>query len=274
MDLRTRIRTSLRSTILRAAVVRMRHVGIHQADAFVASYPKSGNTWLRFMLGQLLADAEMSFDSVEAFIPPVGAHRRGPRVLPGGGRLIKTHESYRDPYGTAIYLVRDGRDVSISYYHHQLRQGTFDGEFSSFLARFLDGRADAFGVWHEHVASWLDSPIARRGRLEVVRYEEMRRDALGTMKRVLGLLGVATSDERIRAIIEANTMERMRRKEETASVVKKKRSDIPIVRKGAPGEWRQVFTERDHEMFLERAGTMLARLGYETGPNDTAVRRP
>jgi hypothetical protein len=262
----------LRSTILRTAVVRLRHAGIRDADAFVASYPKSGNTWLRFMLGQLLSDEEMGFDAVKVVIPPVGAHRHGPRVLPGGGRLIKTHESYRDPYRTAIYMVRDGRDVAISYYHHQLRQGTFEGEFSTFLTRFLDGRADAYGVWHEHVASWLDSPIARRGNLEVVRYESMRRDPLETMKRVLKALGVGASDEKVRAIIEANTMERMRRKEGSATVVKTKRGDIPIVRKGSPGEWREVFSERDHENFLERAAPMLARLGYEIGPTDSATR--
>jgi len=254
----------MRLTFVRSAIVRVRHAGVRREDAFVASYPKSGTTWLRFMLGQLLSDREMDFDTVEAMIPMVGWHRDAPRVLPDGGRLVKTHESYRKVYRKAIYMVRDGRDVAISYYHHQVRQGLFEGDLSSFVARFLDGRADGYGVWHEHAASWLDSPIARQGGLLVVRYEELRRNPLDTMRQVVAMLDLATPDEVIRRVIETNTMERMRGKEASATVVKKKRDDIPIVRKGKPGEWRDVLSEHDRAAFVRRAGPMLTRLGYDT----------
>jgi len=263
LDLGTRVRLSMRSTFLRSAIVRVRHAGVSRKDAFVASYPKSGTTWLRFMLGQLLSEREMDFDSAEAMIPMVGRHRDAPRVLPDGGRLIKTHESYRAVYRKAVYMVRDGRDVAISYYHHQVRQGMFEGDLSSFVARFLEGRTEGYGGWHGHVASWLDSPVARKGDLLVVRYEEMRRDPLGTMRKVVATLGLTTPDEAIRRVIETNTMERMRGKEASATVVKKKRDDIPIVRKGKPGEWREVLGEGDRAAFVRRAGPMLARLGYD-----------
>jgi hypothetical protein len=242
----------------------MRHADIRPEDAFVASYPKSGTTWLRFMLGQLLSNREMDFDTAETMIPMVGWHRDAPRVLPGEGRLVKTHESYRNVYRKAVYMVRDARDVVISYYHHQVRQGLFEGDLSTFVARFLDGRTDGYGVWHRHVASWLDSPIDREGGLLVVRYETMRRDPLDTMRQVVSTLGLTLPDEAIRRVIETNTMERMRAKEASATVIKKKRDDIPIVRRGRPGEWREVLTERDRAAFLRRAGPMLARLRYDT----------
>ena len=145
----------------------------------------------------------------------------------------------------------------------QVRQGMFEGDLSSFVARFLEGRTEGYGGWHGHVASWLDSPVARKGDLLVVRYEEMRRDPLGTMRKVVATLGLTTPDEAIRRVIETNTMERMRGKEASATVVKKKRDDIPIVRKGKPGEWREVLGEGDRAAFVRRAGPMLARLGYD-----------
>ena len=53
----------------------------------------------------------------------IGRHRSSAASLPGGGRLIKTHEPYNHRYSRSIHLVRDPRDVAISYWSFMQRIG-------------------------------------------------------------------------------------------------------------------------------------------------------
>ena len=157
-----------------------RHTSVSRRDAFLVSYPKSGNTWLKFMLAHLLGGREADLDNDSTVIADVGSHRATPRVLPGGGRLIKSHEPYSSPqkrfYRKAIYLIRDGRDVAVSYYYTLIRRGLYEGDFGPFLRLFLAGDVDGYGPWHEHVRSWLESPLHEDGSLLVLRYEDMLAD--------------------------------------------------------------------------------------------------
>ena len=112
-----------------------------------------------------MSGREADFDNDSTVIAEVGSHRAAPGVLPGGGRLIKSHEPYSGPqkrvYRKAIYLIRDGRDVAVSYYYTLIRRGLYEGDFGPFLRLFLAGGVDGYGPWHEHVESWLDSPLQR-----------------------------------------------------------------------------------------------------------------
>jgi len=93
----------------------MRHWGLDPNDAFIASYPRSGNTWLRFVLYEVLVAGQAAdFDEVNHIVAEVGLHGPAIPLLPGGGRLIKTHEPYQKQYKKAIYLVRDARDVVLA----------------------------------------------------------------------------------------------------------------------------------------------------------------
>jgi hypothetical protein len=109
----------------------LNHRSLKSSDVLFASYPKSGNTWIKFMLGQIITGREVDFDSVDRVIPYLGDDMPPVGPLPNGGRLIKTHEPFRGitaPYvKKAVVLVRDGRDVALSYYRSQLRRGWFEG---------------------------------------------------------------------------------------------------------------------------------------------------
>ncbi|HEX5323908.1 MAG TPA: sulfotransferase domain-containing protein [Capsulimonadaceae bacterium] len=248
---------------LRRYVVWSRHRGVTEKDVFLASYPKSGNTWLKFLLCHLLAGEEIDFDRSDMLCPPIGFHEQGRALLPEGGRLIKTHEAFRPEYKKSVYIVRDGRDVAVSYYFHCLRDGSFEGEFADFLPLLLAGQIDGYGTWKQNVLSWLDSPAAPNGGVCIIRYEDCHTCPEETMEKVTGFLGIPASSERIKQALEANTAQKMREKEGTAKDNgQKPRADIPFVRSAKTGDWRNTFTADQHALFLKEAGDVLQRMGY------------
>jgi hypothetical protein len=256
------IRQFLSRTPLRAAHVWNLHRGLAENDLFLAAYPKSGSTWLRFLVGGILVGEDIGFDRAKSVIPIVGHHRDAPDLLPGGGRILKTHEKYRPIYRRAVLLVRDPRDTAISYYYHQLRQEQFAGSFEKFLSLFVAGKL-AYGCWYSHLLSWIDSPLAPTGNLLVVKYEDLKHDPFRQLGAVLEFMGINLPAERITGAIEGNTLSEMRKKEKSATVLKVRRTDIPVVREGKAQGWRAQLTRGQNELVAQRdrAG-LLERLGY------------
>jgi hypothetical protein len=254
---------------LRLIPVVYRHATVSRQDAFLASYPKSGNTWLKFMVTYLLSGSEADFDNDSAVIATVGSHRATPRLLPDGGRLIKSHEPYSNPqkraYRKAVYLVRDGRDVAVSYYYTRIRRGKFEGDFASFLRLFLGGGVDGYGPWHHHVESWLASPLQENGSLLVLKYEDLLTDPVQGLGRVMEFLGRPVSREQAEESVRTYSAERMREQEKRSRFhEQQKRRDIMFVRTAESGGWVETFTPEDEALFKTVAGDVLERLGYDS----------
>ena len=91
-------------------------MGLRPEDAILASYPRSGSTWLRFLLLESVTGQKAEWKNVNRLIPYVGGHRRIPALLPGNRRIVSTHDSRIGPSKQGLLLVRDPRDVSLSYF--------------------------------------------------------------------------------------------------------------------------------------------------------------
>lgn len=253
-----------RNRVLRSGVNVLRHRGVTSADALLVSYPKSGNTWVKFMLAHALTGVETSFDATEDAIGRIGGRTDVPALLPGGGRILKSHEAFsagvRAP-GRVVYVVRDGRDVAVSYYEQFVRKGMNPGPFSSYLPRFVAGTVDGYGPWGRHATSWLDGGIARNGRLLTIRYEDLLEDPSGGLQQTLEFLGAPIDTDMVEAAVEANRFEQMRQRE-TQSAFHEKQGDRFFVRRGVAGGWRETFSDADSELFDHAFGAVLERLGY------------
>ncbi len=201
------IRPLLRRTVLRPLVVAWRHRGLRPADVMLASYPRSGSVWTKSMLADLLAGEQVSFRAADRLIPHVGAHHAGRAILPGGGRLIKSHESYRRVYGRSIYLVRDPRDVVISYFGLLSRLPEHTPELSEFVSRWLSGSIGGLGPWDDHVHSWLEGSM--QSPVLVVRYEDLTASPQELLGSMLDFLGVEPEPDAIERTIARNDRQRM-----------------------------------------------------------------
>ncbi|MGB2606391.1 MAG: sulfotransferase domain-containing protein [Candidatus Sulfotelmatobacter sp.] len=263
-------------TWLRDPIVWLRHRGLDSSDVYLAEFPRSGSTWLRFILVEILTGEPAGFLNVNSAIPEIGTHGRARPILPGGGRLIKTHEPYRRNYRRAIYLVRDVRDVLFSVEACDREFGwanyfSHGRDFDGYLESFLNGGTMRFRSWQGHVHSFLDSPTAASGNMLLVHYEEMRRNTEATLLQILEFLEVDADPSAVRNAIANNTLERMRAKEDSVKKPDVKLTKGTLLRghkkgrfvgKGALGGWREKLTPEQLQLIDRYAGDAMQRLGY------------
>ena len=160
------LKSAKEKTFLRRAP----QIAVHDADVFIVSYPRSGNTWMRFLLANLLAPQEtITFRNIENFVPDL---HKSAAVLDNwpGRRYIKSHHRCYDRYPRFLYLYRDGRDAVVSYHHYVTEKKAFSGDFDEFV---FSPRAAKFGSWREHVGGALDFAASHPGRVLVLQYERM-----------------------------------------------------------------------------------------------------
>src|SRR5947209_4401253 len=258
-----RVRAS--RTRLRGPLVWVRHFGLDANDVFLASYPRSGNTMLRFPLAELIGGIPASFDHVQRIVPEIGVHVDAFPLLPGTGRLIKTHERYRRKYRRAIYIVRDVRDVAVSAFARESALGLLGGmSFDEYLEPFLLGRMSRWGAWSDNVESWLTSPIARNGNLLLMRYEDIHREITAAVSSALKFIGLQATEDAIRRACESNSISEMREKERNSATLPQTAEGGGLVRTGVVEGWRQSFSPPQLALVEQHAGKMLARFGYET----------
>ena len=253
-------------SIPRRPVVWYRHRPFEPTDVVIAEYPKSGETWLNFMLAEIIFGEPVGFESVKTFIPGVGLGRVPARLPDSDVRIWKTHEQHRREYRKAVYLVRHVGDVAVSYFNFLAWKKLQTMEFKEFLEAFLHSRVSPYGSWQAHVTSWLDATDAD---VHVVRYEDLRRDTPATLRSILDFLGVDTQQGTLEAAINGNTIEAMRQKERTARADLFKRRDNDrggFVRKGTAGESARWLDADDLALIEEGAGDALRRLGYQVRP--------
>lgn len=163
---------------------------------WLASYPRSGNTLLRTILFKsfgLGSYSEYSMgDAVEVKSPP--AHLDGVFLhYPQGWRRflseeaespwplpVKTHGAPMDRQ-KAIYVVRDGRQVLLSYWRFHAKHHSAAGIT---LAELIGG-VDHYGDWSGHYRAWVDG----RRDLLVLKYEDLVEADMATLRRIADFIG-------------------------------------------------------------------------------------
>lgn len=222
------LRRSIARTSLREILLWKRHLGILTSDAFLASYPRSGSNWVKFLLLESILDRPLDFPQSDFLMPYVGNHHNAVPLLRNGGRLIKTHERYHSVYPKAIYLTRDPRDVVISEYRLRFNLGQYTGSIDDFIEEFLDKGVSGLGNWKEHVTSWLEAP---KSHILVIRFTDLKKDPEKYIPYMLNFLGIAIQPDAIQRAIANNTIGRMKEKE--AQIRKKKQPKWVYMEKSA-----------------------------------------
>jgi len=244
-----------------------RNVEIKATDIMLTSYPKSGNTWLRFLIGNLISDFHINFDNIEKVIPDIYRTHNYKLLEFSLPRIMKSHEYYDPRYKKVVYIVRDPRSVAVSYFHYLKKFKRIDDniEFSEYLPRFINGDYDSYGSWDQNVTSWISVMNDRKQQFLLIKYEDLKTNTFHELKNIMVFLGNEFSDKDIRKAIELSSFKKMK------SIEKKKASQnfkdtnlgIAFVRKGSSEEWRQYFTEKDHKLILDNYTKQMNMFGYD-----------
>src|SRR6185437_8501010 len=170
---------------------------------WLASYPRSGNTFYRVLLHRLFGfetnsmysiagDAERMTDDVLRLMQWIGQPETDREISDlcrdTSKHFLKTHDLPTDK-SPAVVLVRDGRDAVVSFAHfiRKTEQGIENAPrslFESTLEEII--RGDRFGGWSRNVRAWVD----RGAKTSVVRYEDLIADPIETAVGSLGRLGI------------------------------------------------------------------------------------
>lgn len=226
---------------------------------WLASYPRSGNTFARLLFHHLYG---VPLPSVYLPATPAGENkplaqrpllpelicemplsmaRNSPEPV-----LVKTHEMPSDD-APAIYLVRDGRDALVSHAHYVLNfdlkmESTNRGQFLDVLQKLIESD-NSFGGWDNNVRAW----TTRTAPTAVIRFEEL----------------VSAPVESIRAAIAVLGLPFVEREQYQVPQFTELHARIPnFFRRGGVDNWRDEMPDDLHELFWQRHGAVMNAMGY------------
>ncbi len=178
-----------------------------------------------------------------------------------------------------IYIVRDPRDVALSYYDFSRKYRHIEDSYplERYIGDFVTGRliSAGWGTWGENVASWVFARGARPGFL-LLRYEDMKVRPEQELTRIAEFLGIDASPEVLQTTLARSSADRMRELEKAQAKdwvsTKDKRSDIPFIRTASAGAWRSKLRPESVAEIEAAWGNVMTQLGYglATGKAESA----
>ena len=247
----------------------------YNKSVLVVEYPKSGGTWL----GQLISGCLVIPFPRNRFPILKRALFHG-HYLPKG-RITKNKR--------IILLVRDGRDVMVSYYHHQLiwnnknkltpnkvnyyRKTVGFTDYENVKANMNKYLEYAFthvppktqhfifpGNWSQFHEQWLKSDNLKH--VHIVRYEDLLTDCEATLKNIFTFLGETNvAEAHLKKVIAKYAFENQTKRQ------KGEADKTNFLRKGIQGDWKNYFEEPEKKTFKKHAQHMLKELGYVNNAN-------
>ncbi len=161
------------------------------------------------------------------------------------------------PNCRVIHIIRDGRDVCVSGYFHNLRQGG-----DKFKARFPDFNSYIEYTVTRHWAPYIQQARAFGARYpqryHEVRYEQLHADPRKEIGAMLRFIGVNADEQSVAACAEAGSFKTL-----TAGRERGQEDKQSFFRKGVVGDWKNHFDPSNTETFMRHGGTLLRELGYE-----------
>jgi hypothetical protein len=216
---------------------------------WLASYPRSGNTFFRIVLHEVYgvessefhAEPGLQLDKNYFKYPIVKTHLPPGELKPSDAAI------------PAVYIVRDGRDALVSMARQRSEIIAPGSDYLTNLETAIRARDDTFfGGWSRNVTEWLE-----RAKV-VIRFEDLIRDPIGEVERIRPLIDLPEPDRS-----RLPSFDDLRRRK--FSIRDAPEPDGKFFRRGKPGAWRDEMPFGMHMLFWELHGDAMKKLGYTDG---------
>lgn len=252
-----------------------RTIETRPGDVCFTSYPKSGSTWLSYVLLLLLGDGAVPEGKTlrdclhwVASSWPYPRSREELEALPSP-RIFKSHMPYSmavggDPAAAPckyLYIARNPKDVCVSYYVFESDKawsGGFSPPWEHWLELFIAGKVQR-GPWFDHVLSWWEHRNAPN--VLFLRYEDMLEDPRRELETIARFLDKPLTDDLAAAIVDETAFDRM--KANPFSNLREISQLGSFFRKGRVGAWKERFTPAQSDAFDRLCAERLAGTGLE-----------
>lgn len=249
---------------------------LRDSDVFLVGHPKSGNTWVAYMLAIIINrdfDSTINLADLKQYAP----------TTHGEDHRISRYSTLEDPrifrnewpvhpelYPRVIYLVRDPRSALVSYYHmYRTITGdealTMDAFVREYLARGCVVRLEPNIRWDVQLQYWAER-AKRNHNTIVVRYEDMVQRREDSLKRMLRFAEIPHTPELIRLVLERGGFESMKKTEEThgaESYLHVKGCKGAFIRRGKIDSWRDEMEPETVRLIEQELGPAMISVGYE-----------
>ncbi|MGB0716035.1 MAG: sulfotransferase domain-containing protein [Phycisphaerae bacterium] len=235
------------------------HIKNQRTESFIVSFPKTGRTWLRVMIGRILVeDYGVAEDKMLSTYKATRGAGVGPCIFSHGGPYHLLDDGPFDLMDIPprvfegkriLFLIRDIRDTLVSFYFQQhKREKVYEGDMSSFLRDKRYGAQKIvkfYTMWFQKRASL--------AQFEMIRYESLRSDPVQGLTGVVQFLQFQRSSvESVQRAVDFASFDNMRQMEQKGQFTKKMmRPGDPAdkesfkVRKGKVGGYTEYLSAED-----------------------------
>lgn len=227
-------------------------------DIFIVGYPKSGNTWFQDLITAVVYGVSPVLGPpllAQTLVPDVHARPFYQRF--STPMFFKSHHHPRPEYKRVVYLMRDGRDVMVSYCHYLNASNT-----KVDLFEMVQPDADIpQGKWHDHVNAWLSNPY--QAQMIVIKYEDLKRDTVGELARFCVFAGMERDRSFLEMVARETVFEKMQQKEMRLGEGNPEwPRDKLFRRRGMTGSYKDEMPPDVLQAFMAEAGGTLKKCGY------------